>query len=159
MEGGSSASDFDYCGAWLNSAYTESDGTIRGWYHAEYMCDYSNGGQTYKSVAYVQSTDGGRTFQKVNYPNNQILTYNGGSITGQNAGEGDHSVVVRNFVEISLKFSREWEIIIIVGILLLLIVLEYLWLDLLYLTMELLVLGTSITMDGQLLLTVTFDFH
>lgn len=91
--GGSNGGNFDGCGAWLMSV--EQDGSIfRGWYHAEKQCDYTNGGQTHKSAAYAQSSDG-LTFSKINYPNNQVLTGTASNIPtpGKQTGEGDISVV------------------------------------------------------------------
>lgn len=62
---------FDYCGAWLMSAYQDGP-IVRGWYHAEAItpgvwC-------ALKTIAYAESYDGGLTFVKPNYPHNQIIT-------------------------------------------------------------------------------------
>jgi hypothetical protein len=84
--------DFDECGAWLNSAFGDGD-KVRGWYHAEGKCDYEVG-QTYKSVAYCESVDGGTTFDKSSFPQNQILTGMLPPTAGRTVGNGDHSVVV-----------------------------------------------------------------
>jgi len=52
------------CGTWLR--YTEKyKDYIRGWAHVETNCCYSNKGQTYASVAYVESRDDGKTFDYV----------------------------------------------------------------------------------------------
>jgi len=87
--------DFDDCGAWLMRAFSEG-GIVRGFYHAEAFCDYDNNGQTRKSGAYCESTDGGITFDKVNYPNNQILETDTPILIGQATGEGDFGVVVKD---------------------------------------------------------------
>ena len=85
------AGNFDECGAWLQAI--EPDGsTIRGWYHAERECDYLHG-QTDKSVAYAESTNGGITFTKLNYPNNQVLTGTNSPTPGTYTGAGDQSVI------------------------------------------------------------------
>jgi hypothetical protein len=89
---------YDECGAWLQSV--EQDGSVvRGWYHSEKACDYSNHFQTHMSVSYAQSTNSGSTWTKTDYPNNVVLT-------GSNApcpepcedppyktGAGDQSVI------------------------------------------------------------------
>ena len=71
---------FDDGGAWLNHAELAPDNPnlVRGWYHAEQTRPPA---VNLKSMAYCESTDGGRTFQKVcaedptrNYPSNQIIT-------------------------------------------------------------------------------------
>jgi len=82
---------FDKCGAWLQSVESEN-GIIRGWYHAESNCNYEIG-QTHKSVAYVESYDGGLTFIKVGGPNNQVLTGSNAPTPGKQTGAGDHAVV------------------------------------------------------------------
>jgi hypothetical protein len=63
---------FDECGAWLQAIGT-TPGVVHGYYHAETRCNYGIN-QTHKSVAYAESYDGGRTFAKVGYPDNQIVT-------------------------------------------------------------------------------------
>jgi hypothetical protein len=84
---------FDECGAWLQAVNYEG-ALIRAWYHAEEKCNYTIG-QTRKSVAYAESTDGGITFTKPRYPYNQILTADTPFIAGQYTGNGDHSVIQR----------------------------------------------------------------
>jgi len=66
--------NFDSCGVWLNSVYKHDENHWIGWYHAEDNCHYEQGGQTHKSMAFTESFDGGHTWIKPNYPNNQILT-------------------------------------------------------------------------------------
>jgi len=56
-------------------------------------CNYANNGQTHKSGAYAESYDGGLTFVKVNYPNNQVLTGTDQPTDGQQTGAGDLSVI------------------------------------------------------------------
>lgn len=84
---------FDSCGAWLTAAYQDG-GTIRGWYHAETACNYTVN-QTHKSVAYCESADGGDTWTKPNYPNNQVMTGVTTPTTGVTTGLGDQTVVKR----------------------------------------------------------------
>jgi len=82
--------DFDECGAWLQ-AVVPIGNIIRGWYHAEKGCDYSQG-QTDKSVGYAESYDGGKTFTKANYPNNQVLKGITSATSGMQTGAGDQTV-------------------------------------------------------------------
>ncbi|MBX0330169.1 hypothetical protein K2Z83_21095 [Oscillochloris sp. ZM17-4] len=88
IEGGTGMT-FDSCGAWLNSVWQDG-ALIRGWYHAETACNYP---ETHKSVAYAESYDGGQTFLKPNYPNNQVIT-SPATYTDPNADdEGDQHVI------------------------------------------------------------------
>lgn len=64
---------FDECGAWLESAYEITATHWIGWYHAEHTCNYAQG-ITHKSMAFAESFDGGKTWQKTGYPNNQVVT-------------------------------------------------------------------------------------
>jgi hypothetical protein len=89
LEGGD-RNEFDECGSWLNTAFVEGD-IVRGWYHAEGYCDYENS-QTYKSIAYCESHDGGLTFEKLDYPDNQIIT-GARPRHGKTTGNGDQSVI------------------------------------------------------------------
>ena len=84
-----SGTDFDSCGAWLNSVWQDGD-VIRGWYHAETECAFP---ETRKSVAYAESYDGGNTFVKPNYPNNQVITASPIYTNHNNDDEGDHRVI------------------------------------------------------------------
>ena len=89
------AGSFDDGGAWLLHAEVAPENTnlVRGWYHAE-QCR-PGGASNRKTMAYCESTDGGRTFRKVcaadatrNYPNNQFIT----SWTGYNGNTNqDHT--------------------------------------------------------------------
>jgi hypothetical protein len=86
--------DFDSCGAWLNAVYADGS-TIKGWYHAERDCAYPT---THKSIAYAQSGDGGRTFQKIDYPGNQVLTADSQCLdpnypAADTDDAGDHSII------------------------------------------------------------------
>ena len=89
------AGKFDETGAWLASAYQDGN-ILTGFYHAEEHADYANGGQTHKSIAFAQSFDGGKTFVKPNYPNNQIITSNQPEKPGWITGVGDLTVVQFN---------------------------------------------------------------
>jgi hypothetical protein len=80
---------FDSCGAWLNNVWQDG-AVIRGWYHAETECAYP---QTRKSVAYAESDNGGHTFVKPNYPNNQVITSPPKYTDPNNDDEGDHRVI------------------------------------------------------------------
>ena len=79
---GPNATDLDACGSWLNSVHFEPEtGLVRGFYHEEWECDYANHSYTNKSIAYAESTDGGRTFVKFGYPHNQIILPQVGNTT------------------------------------------------------------------------------
>ncbi|MBI3485447.1 hypothetical protein HY025_00720 [Candidatus Daviesbacteria bacterium] len=69
VQGGSG---WDVNGAWiLGPSYISTDRSKTiNWYHAE----RPSSPVTIKSVGYIESTDGGETFLKPNYPNNQVLT-------------------------------------------------------------------------------------
>ncbi len=85
---------FDECGAWMDGAFYHN-GVYRGWYHAESDCHYYNGGQSYASIAYVESDNGGRTFSKINHPNNQILIGDTSPEVGAFRGNGNGSIIKR----------------------------------------------------------------
>jgi hypothetical protein len=100
---------FDSCGAWLNSAVRE-DGIIRGWYHAETECAYP---ATAKSVAYALSTDGGKTFVKPNYPDNQVITAppNAAATADGEVGEGDQHVIrVGDYYRMYFVAARDYQV-------------------------------------------------
>ncbi len=98
---------FDECGAWLNSAWRDGH-VVRGWYHAETNCNYP---ATDKSVAYVQSSDNGRTYTKVNYPNNQLLTTPTHYTTDDADDEGDqHVIQVGNYLYMYFIASRDYQV-------------------------------------------------
>lgn len=84
---------FDTCGAWLMGAYQDGP-TVRGWYHAETECGLAYNFQTHKSIAYAESYDGGLTWDKPGYPDNQIITAPGYIPDALYDDEGDFSVVV-----------------------------------------------------------------
>ena len=63
----------DHCGCWLQGVAALPDGRVAGFYHEEYHCNYSHNGFTNKSIAYALSEDGGLTYTKVGWPNNQII--------------------------------------------------------------------------------------
>ena len=114
---GDSSDDLDYCGAWLNSAVTNIDLTsssssssvapVYGFYHEEWKCDYSDNSYTNKSIAYAISYDGGITFTKPNYPNNQIIIAPN-TTSDHQTGEGDHQVAIVNNTWLYLYFT-EWD--------------------------------------------------
>lgn len=66
---------FDECGAWLSSIYKLDENHWIGWYHAEEKCRYEIQ-EIHMSMAFTESFDGGKTWVKPNYPNNQVLTAN-----------------------------------------------------------------------------------
>jgi len=89
--------NFDDGGAWLIHVEVAPENTnlVRAWYHAEQSRPPN---PNRKTMAYCESTDGGRTFQKVcaegpslGYTNNQIITawtgYNGNT-AADSAGDG-----------------------------------------------------------------------
>lgn len=100
------ASVFDSCGAWLNGAWSNS-GVVYGWYHAEENCNYP---ATDKSVAFAVSNDGGMTFSKAGYPNNQVLT--APFTTNPDANdEGDHKIVqVGNYLYMYFVAGRDFQV-------------------------------------------------
>jgi hypothetical protein len=109
LQAGANLADFDYCGAWLCRVW--QDGTvIRGWYHAETDCDYSIG-RTHMSVAYAESYDGGRTFVKPNYPNNQVITAPPTYTNPDLDDEGDHRVIrIGDYLYLYFLATRDWRI-------------------------------------------------
>ena len=75
------------CFTWLRVS-----GIVRGYYHQEWNCNYSDHSFTNKSVAYAESHDGGRSFQKPDYPSNSIILPPRGNTTSRHqTGEGDHT--------------------------------------------------------------------
>ena len=94
---GDTESDFDWCGAWLDSVVQDpkDKGLLRAWYHAEDDCVYG-ANQTHKSIAYAESRDGGRTFTKPDYPDNQVVRSPTGAAAGHHTGRGAPSVIRRD---------------------------------------------------------------
>lgn len=97
---------FDECGAWIFHVEVE-DGTnnVFTWYHAEWS-DWSGKSRcseqagTWKhirSIAYAKSVDWGKTFSKVNYPNNIVLKWTPEELAAandnNNPGVGDFNIV------------------------------------------------------------------
>jgi hypothetical protein len=92
---------FDACGAWLLGAITPSlqGGRIEGFYHAEELCNYSNNGQTLKSIGAAVSQNSGLNFRRLG----QVLsgrseppsddTPSGTPPFGGVFGQGDQSVI------------------------------------------------------------------
>lgn len=82
--------DFDQGGIWLIGAYKDpSSNIIHGVYHAENYNNTQNAeDNTIYSIGYIRSLDGGVTWQKPNYPNNQIITgfSADGKVGGADAG-------------------------------------------------------------------------
>ena len=112
-----SVAALDHCGCWLQGVAslpsTDKPGLVRGFYHEEWKCNYTNNGFTNKSIAYAESHDGGLTFVKKGWPDNQIILPSLGNTTqrgsrGQQIGEGDHSVVtVGKWIWL---FFTEWDV-------------------------------------------------
>eukprot|EP00045_Choanoeca_perplexa_P010470 m.105914 g.105914 ORF g.105914 m.105914 type:complete len:468 (+) comp15294_c0_seq14:3-1406(+) len=102
-------SALDTCGSWLNAVvYDEAADLVRGYYHEEWNCNYSDHSFTNKSVAYAESHDGGLTFSKPNYPSNTIILPPRGNTTRRHqTGEGDHTVVVRG--DYMYLYFFEWD--------------------------------------------------
>ncbi len=88
--------DFDRCGAWINAVVRDErdPGLLRAWYHAEADCSYADH-QTRKSVAYAESRDGGITFTKTGFPDNQVLRSPTDIVEGQRTGRGNTTIVRR----------------------------------------------------------------
>lgn len=86
-------STFEVCGTWLFSAYQEPDGLVRGWYHAESSCDYSQW-QSHHSIAYVESGSSGLVFDDfVGAVRGEILTSPAGAQAGKITGNGGGTVL------------------------------------------------------------------
>lgn len=101
--------NFDSCGAWLHRAW-QDDTIVRGWYHAETKCRYP---QTRKSIAYAESNDGGRTFVKPNYPNNQVIASPPRYTNPGTDDEGDHRIIrIGNYLYLYFLSNHQpsWQI-------------------------------------------------
>jgi hypothetical protein len=85
---------FDACGAWLHSTWRDGS-VIRGWYHAESPTPACNANDwiTRRSIAYAESHDGGKTFVKPNYPQNQVITVPSGYTRPNQDDEGAPCVI------------------------------------------------------------------
>lgn len=96
LDRGRTATDFDWCGAWLDAVVRDKHDPdlLHAWYHAEAECRYADN-QTHKSIAYAESRDGGRTFTKPDYPHNQVVRSPTSSAAGHHTGRGAPSVVRR----------------------------------------------------------------
>jgi hypothetical protein len=97
IEAGRDATVWDDCGAWLEGVEPDvkQPRVLRAWYHAEWRCNYAID-QTDKSIAYAESRDGGRTFVKVGYPDNQVVTSSLPFVEHQRNGRGDFTVIRRD---------------------------------------------------------------
>eukprot|EP01084_Bolivina_argentea_P138538 243854_1 len=106
---GPSKNDYDFCGDWLNAPINNLNGDalniVHGFYHEEWKCDYAHNLYTNKSIAYALSTNGGLSFTKPNYPNNQIISPPN-STTQHTTGEGDHQIAVINSSTLYLYFME-----------------------------------------------------
>ena len=104
----SPGTDFDNIGAWMMYVEVAHENTnlVRGFYHAEGW--QTNGANVWdrKKIAYCESIDAGRTFQKVcaanpslNYPNNLIITNWSGvaGLPGQDDTGDGHIIIVGNY--------------------------------------------------------------
>ena len=96
IEAGTGPTLWDDCGAWLEGVARDERNPrlLRAWYHAEWQCDYP-ANQTHKSIAYAESRDGGRTFTKPGYPDNQVVTSPTGAVDGHHTGRGGPSIIRR----------------------------------------------------------------
>lgn len=94
---GRDETEFDWCGSWLDAVERDlqDPGLLRAWYHAEADCAYT-ANQTHKSIAYAESRDGGLTFTKPDYPDNQVVRSPYGGASGHHTGRGAPSVVRRD---------------------------------------------------------------
>ena len=99
---------FDECGAMISGVVVDADepSVLRAWYHAEQKdglaCDYSTAGegQTHKSIAHAKSVDGGITFTKPGWYDNQVITRHADplengepGIDGEVSGRGDFGLI------------------------------------------------------------------
>lgn len=111
------AGSIDERGAWL--MYAEVDdrnpNLIRGWYHCEKWAPGPT--DVLKTMAYAESYDGGRTFQKVcaenpsfNYPNNQFITcwtgYNGNA--AQDSTGDAHIIRIGDYYYAYFLSTSDW---------------------------------------------------
>lgn len=76
--------EWDDDGTWIQAI--PADGSY-GWYHAE-----QGQSPSFKTVAFAESHDGGLTFTKPDYPNNQVITPSF-DVDAVNQGEGDPTVI------------------------------------------------------------------
>ena len=107
---------FDDGGSWLLHVEADPENTnlVRGWYHAEQT---RTGASNRKTMAYCESTNGGRAFQKVcaadatrNYPHNQFITaWTGfaGNTNQDSTGDG-RIVKVGNYYYCYFLSTENW---------------------------------------------------
>jgi len=113
------AGSIDERGAWLLHAEVDDKdpNLVRGWYHCEKWAPGPK--DVLKTMAYAESHDGGRTFQKTckenpafNYPANQFITawtgYNGNEAR-DDAGDG-HIVRIGDYYYIYFLATSDWHI-------------------------------------------------
>lgn len=95
------AESFDECGAWLQGVYADPDNAsvLHAWYHAEENCNYEEG-QARASTAYARSTGAdatrGKSFTKVDYSDNQVVTSPDPEEPTKHTGRGGATVIIRN---------------------------------------------------------------
>ena len=82
--------NWDELGSWLNGVYCDDEHVLHGFYHAETRFRPISEARNRASLGYAYSRDGGKSWIKSDYPDNQI-------ITGQNgmpyAGDGHLTVM------------------------------------------------------------------
>lgn len=82
--------ELDRRAATLDGVYADDGGTLHGIYQAEHpLRDPADDSEPHRSLAYATSTDGGRTWTKPDYPDNQVVT----APPGGEAGEASLLVV------------------------------------------------------------------
>ena len=90
---------FDDGGSWITTVEPDG-GLMRAWYHAEdHYPSHQDIQKVWMSAAYAESTDGGVTFTKSNYPNNIVVSTGSPSdppTLGNNLGVSGPTVVKWN---------------------------------------------------------------
>ena len=88
----SPGASIDSAGSWLQGLYVQSSALIHGYYHSEdASLDIPDDWNNQKSISYAVSDDGGASWTKPDYPNNQIITKDP-TVTGSYAGDPDVKV-------------------------------------------------------------------
>ncbi|MEO8285761.1 MAG: DNRLRE domain-containing protein [Chloroflexota bacterium] len=105
-----STGQFDSCGAWMNSTY-RTGSLIRAWYHSETDGPVCTSAPSKKAVGYAESTDGGRTYYKPNYPNNKVISAPSRFTDPVQASEADQKVIqVGNYLYMYFMAGRDYKV-------------------------------------------------
>jgi hypothetical protein len=94
---------FDARAASLDGVYVDPGGVAHGIYHAEHpLQDPADTSEPHRSLAYARSTDGGLTWTKPSYPDNQVIT----APPGGEAGDAS-MLVVEDFLYLFFAQNRQ----------------------------------------------------